>query len=257
MRRKGRRRPAVLLMLAAVCLAGAPGCKRKRPPAQTAGAQPAPDAGAASSCPPSDAIARAFAEPGRSVRVGCHAFTGFTHWMAVVVSYADSGPAATRVQLVSGGVGPRMTAFDVPVPAAALDPLVRSGRTVEAHLRPSSSSLMRIGVTARRGDSAAPDDEEIAALLQLVAHKAPRLIWVGAGDRVTAEGGCVIERKVDFQSLFNSRIDMVTGTRARPQPGAKVAEGACSGGPGMQEPLAANPVALPPGRAVEMPAPSR
>jgi hypothetical protein len=88
-------------------------------------------------------------------------------------------------------------------------------------------------------------------VLQMVAHKPPRVLWVGTGDQVRVEGGCVTEQAVGFEMPFGTRLEVVRSVRARPaEAGGKLPAG-CASSPGTQEPVDFKPVSLKPPRVLE------
>jgi hypothetical protein len=170
------------------------------------------------------------------------------YWMAGALSYG--GAAAPRLHLITGGVWSRTLAFDVePAPVEAIAELVGASLDVAVRIKARPEGrLVRLGVVGRRGPDGIESDE-IAVLLELVAHAPPRLLWSGRGDqaRLTADG-CIDERLVDFQMLFGRRLEMFVTGRSRPRVAGAGAR--CAAGPGLQESLAPNPVALKAGRVI-------
>lgn len=195
-------------------------------------------------CPRPEALAAMVAAPGREVRTACAGYANAPYWMAGAVSYANGTGADARLVLLSGGQGVHAMAFDVPaVPTADLTRLVAGSDDVRARvtLTLQGQNLLRLGVWGRpRGR---PDllADEIAVVLQLVAHAPPRLLWAGAGDQTTkGADGCIVDHFVEFQMTFGQQLAMITRARGRP--------GCPPTGPGVQEMVGSRPVPLPPGR---------
>lgn len=233
----GAGRVLVALGVAGVLLAG---CRKASRPVPVAAPRP-PDAGPGA-CPPPAELEALLAEPGRSVRTACHAHGDVPYWLGAALSVDPTGAGEPRLQFLSGGITSRGIVFEVePLPDGALRDLVSGSESVEVRVRVGrgNRSLVRLGVLGRRAAKEGVLGEELAAVLQLTAHAPPRLLWAGAGDRITAEGNCVVEQQVDFQMLFGKQLDMVTSYRSAP---------GCPGGPGTQEPLAVRPTPLAPGR---------
>jgi len=231
----------MVLALLGLALAG---CKR-RDRAPTVAAVPV-DAGPGNACPGPAALALLVAPSGGAVHSDCYTLSVGRYWLAAALTREAARSDAPRLQLLSGGFGPRVTAFDVqPAPTDEIAALLREAPAVQVRLRSSRSdpSLVRIAVRAEHPDGQA---REVAVLLQLVAHAPPRLLWSGPGDQVTLEGPCLVQRTVDFDMLFGRRLEMTTHTRARGRDGKP--HPACTGGPGTQESLGARGIALPAGR---------
>jgi hypothetical protein len=197
-------------------------------------------------CPSGEALARALIPAGRTSQVDCFVSAGGFYWMAGALHHEAKGPAEPRLVLASGGLGDRVVVYDVePAPIAALTDLMGRSEQVAVRVRPAGGhqrKLVLFGVVGRRGGAARPESEEVLLLLELVAHKPPRLLWTGPGDQATlGPDGCLSERTIDFQMLF-STVEMVTTHRAR-RPGAGGPSG-CPAPQSMQESLAPRPVAL-------------
>jgi hypothetical protein len=164
------------------------------------------------------------------------------YWLGAAVSFDPKTKSDVRVHMLTGGQTQRISEVE-PLPAEALTRLIQSSDTVEARIRKAAGEnrLVRMGVVGRRRGGKQPEAEEIGMVLQLVAHAAPKLLWVGPGDEVRTEGGCTIERTVDFEMPFGSRVEMITSARGKG--GAK-----CSGGPASQQQIESRGVSLKIGR---------
>jgi hypothetical protein len=228
----------LLLLLAAVI----PACKKDRPasPPKATAADTA-----AVACPSNDALLRVLGAAGRDVRTDCLTFPVGSYWMASALRMADQETPAPRLHLISGGASFKPLVFDVaPAPIDEITALIKSSDSASVRIRRAGQDgrLVRVGVVGRRGPEGRVESDEVAVLLQLVAHKPPNLVWSGAGDKVTVTSeGCAVERLVDFQLLFRTRLEMFTSQRARAVAGSKAA---CEGGPGMQENIPFRPVPL-------------
>jgi hypothetical protein len=208
----------------------------------------APDAGSVR-CPPPGELAALLSEPGRTLRTDCIAFAPSYFWTAAALRYDDKTPP--RLSLVTGGPGLHTMAFDVdPGPTEAISQLIHESRAVEVRIRATRSrqGLIRMGVVGRRDDKGVETDE-LAMVLQLVAHAAPRLVWAGAGDQTRAGAdGCISERVLDFEMPFRRDLEVFTTSRSRPaSPGRSCPPG---GGPGTQEAVPIRAVPLKAGRAL-------
>jgi hypothetical protein len=115
--------------------------------------------------------------------------------------------------------------------------------------KPSTDShLVRIGVFGLHGGDRAEADE-LVAVLKLVAHAPPQLLWTGPGDQVrTTADGCVAERTVDFDMPFGDKLEMTTMSRAhRKDPKVKAT---CPGVQNTQQTLDSRGQPLPPSRVL-------
>jgi hypothetical protein len=189
------------------------------------------------------------AEPERTLRVDCYPFSPF-FWTAVALNYDPKGVAAPKVSFVTGGPGFRALAFDVdPGPTEPIAQLIKASRAVEVRVRPTRTRqrLVRLGIIGRHDDKGT-DREELAMVLELVAHSAPHLIWAGPGDRATpAADGCISERTVEFEMPFRRELEVFTATGSRPGSPGKSCPPA---GPGIQESAPLRGVPLRPARPV-------
>lgn len=233
---------ATILVGLIAALAG--GCKRGKKAAPTA---TTPVDAAAARCPDTAGLAKVLGEPVALLRSGCFPFPYGSYWMAGVVRHDPKGTAAPSVRLVAGGLTPAVTVYDVKAaPAAALAALAKGSDALDVTLRLTRQSLVRLGIAGRAGGSS----EEIAMVFQLVAHAPPRLVWVGAGDQVTAGAdGCLEEKRVTFDTLFGNRLEIYVNHSARRAPG-KSGPPCPAAGLGAQESIKMNPVPLEAGRRV-------
>jgi hypothetical protein len=187
----------------------------------------------------------------RALRTSCTVFAPGRFWMAALFTYDEGTGANPRLALVSGAPSsPRWILFDVaPLPEPELAKLITSSAEVGVQVRRTrnDTALVRLGVTGGPGGGK-PDFEEIGVLLGLVAHKPPRVLWIGAGDRVsTGADGCVSEQAVDFELLFRTRLERFNTGRVRPDASGKIPP-SCRAEPSMQESVGMNPQQLNPGR---------
>jgi hypothetical protein len=240
-----------MIVFVGITAALAGGCKRsKKGSAAVAHPDTRPDVRAdtaVAACPDTTAIAKILGEPAALLRSGCFGFPYGTYWMAGVVHHDRKTGAPPRVQLVAGGSGPGATVFDVKGPATeTVAALAKRSDDLEVTLKAGRRSLVRFGIAGRRGGTS----EEIAIVLQLVAHSPPKLVWVGAGDQVTAAAnGCVSETRVSFDTLFGSRLEIYVNHRAR-RADDKPGPPCPAAGLGSQETVQMNGVALEAGRRV-------
>jgi hypothetical protein len=218
---------------------GALGCKKKKP----TGIPGRPDPNSVV-CPPPDRLARAVEQDqkGRAVHTACVVFAPGYYWLGAAVSYDPKTKSDVRVHMLTGGAAQRISEVE-PLPAEALSALIKSSDTVEARIRKAGSEtrLVRMGVMGRRSGGKQPEAEEVGMVLQLVAHAAPKLLWVGAGDEVRTEGGCTIDRTVDFEMPFGNRLEMITSARGKGGP-------QCGGGPASQQQIESRGVSIKIGR---------
>jgi hypothetical protein len=228
------------------------GCRRRAPPAPPAAKVATPPGLPDVRCPAAAELSALLAEAGRSVRTDCTVLAPGFFWAAAALSTDDKGSAPPRLSFVSGGPGLRTISFDVEPPAP--DPvarLVASSKALAVRIRVTRSRqhLVRLGVVGRPDDKS-PDSDEVALVLQLVAHAPPHLVWVGPGDQTRlASDGCLTERTVEFEMPFRRNIEVFTSSRARPTAGKPCPPA----GPGTQESVTARGVPLRPGRAVGKP----
>jgi hypothetical protein len=135
-------------------------------------------------------------------------------WLAVALSYQPDSAENPRLAMIYGGQP--MRAFDLePIPQDLLTKLIKANPDLRVSIRKpaAESHLVRVGVFGQHGDQAEAD--ELVAVLQLVAHAPPHLLWTGAGDQVrTTPEGCVAERTVDFDMPFGDRLEMTTTARS-------------------------------------------
>jgi len=228
-------RPLPLLLLIA-----AVGCRKPKPAAS------APDAGGVT-CPPTETLAAMIREPGRTLHVGCLAYAPAYFWTAAALSYDAATRGRPRLQLLSGGPGMSTSLFEVaPIPTDSVEELIRGTTDLDVVVRkPHGAQLVRLGVVGRKGVAPRVQSEEIAVLLRLQAHGPPAIVWVGGGDGVTVNDGCLHERTVEFELPFKTRLEMVSATRSRPLEG-----GPCPAPSSMQESLAMKAVPLAKGRTL-------
>jgi hypothetical protein len=227
--------------LVALCLAAtlATGCKKKKP-ALPAGPDPASVV-----CPPTDKLVHAVEQDqkGRTVRAACVVFAPGYYWLAAAVSYDAKTAADVKVHLMSGGQSQHISDVE-PLPAAALSELIKKSDQVDVQIRKGNDNrLVRLGVIGRQGGGKQPEATEIGMVLQLVAHAPPKLLWIGAGDEISTSEGCRVERSVDFEMPFGSRLEMVTSARAKGGAG-------CTTGPASQQQIESRGVALKAGRTL-------
>jgi len=229
------------VFLLALCVAASGGCKKKRPAVNPAMPRPDPNSVV---CPPLERIVHAVEEDqkGRTVRASCVVFAPGYYWLAAAVSYDPKTRGDVRVHLISGGQAQRISDVE-PLPATALAELVKGSDEVEAVIRRGPDNrLVRLGVLGRHKGKQ-PEAEELGMVLQLKAHAPPLLIWIGPGDEISTQDGCHLERSVDFEMPFGSRLEMVTSTRAKG--GAN-----CTSGPASQQQIESKGVALKAGRTL-------
>jgi hypothetical protein len=266
--------------------AGLSACKKQPPPPPPpAAAPPAAAAPAAPplpdiQCPPAETFA-SLGGPGRVLRTACVVFSPGRYWLGTALSYADKPagkpakpgkpgkPGAVgagldpRLYFLSGSPSSKVMLFDVqPLPVQAIEALIQDSKEVGVQIRRTRDdrSLVRLGITGSKGDATRPDVRELGLLLQLVAHKPPQILWVGAGDQTTTQGDCITEQTVDFEMLFRTRLERFAGGKSRPVPGGKAEACAGGGGPSMQETVAFQAVPLARGRILgedAPPAPAR
>jgi hypothetical protein len=233
-------RIAVLLLLAAL----AAGCRRRPPPPPRAAAPP--DAGSVH-CPPAETLAALVAEKGRTVRVDCFPYSPSYFWTAAALSFDAGNAGPPRVSFITGGPGLATLAFDIdPAPTEAIARLIHDSQGVGVRIRPARSRqhLVRLGVVGRRG----AESNELALVLQLVAHAPPHLVWVGPGDQTsTGPDGCITERTLEFEMPFRKDLEVFTTSQARPAAPGRTCP---SGGPGTQESVPARAVPLRPARTL-------
>jgi hypothetical protein len=234
----------ILALLLAAPLAG---CRKRPPPAAPARTAAAPlDAGSVR-CPTPEALAALVVEPGRTVRVDCFPYSPQYFWTAAALSYDPKGGGPPpRLAFVTGGPGLATLAFDIdPGPTEAIDRLIRGSRGVAVRIKPARSRqhLVRLGVVGQhdpRGSDGL-QSEELALVLQLVAHAAPKLIWTGPGDQtVVGPDGCVSERTIDFEMPFRRDLEVFTSSQSRATGGKPCPPG----GPGTQESIPARAISL-------------
>jgi hypothetical protein len=224
----------VLLLIAAA------GCRKPKPAAS------APDAGGVT-CPSSDALAAMVREPGRTLHVGCLAYAPAYFWTAAALSYETQSRGQVRLQLLSGGPGMGTSLFDVaPIPTDSVEELIRGTTQLEVVVRkPHGAQLVRLGVVGRKGAPPRVQSEEIVVLLRLQAHGPPAIVWVGGGDTVTLNEGCLHERTVEFELPFKTRLEMTSSARSRPVEGRP-----CPPPSSLQEPLSMKALPLAKGRTL-------
>ena len=213
-------------------------CRKPRPAV--------PDAGGVT-CPSADALAAMVREPNRTLHVGCLAYAPAYFWTAAALSYDTRSRAQPRLQLLSGGPGMSISLFEVaPIPTDSVEELIRGTSELEVVVRkPHGAQLVRLGVVGRRGAPPKVQSEEITVLLRLQAHGPPAIVWVGGGDGVTFNEGCLHERIVEFELPFKTRLEMVSTSRSKSLEG-----GPCPPPSSMQESLPMRAVALQKGRTL-------
>jgi hypothetical protein len=195
-------------------------------------------------CPTSEALAALVAEPGRTVRVDCFPYSPQYFWTAAALSYdAKGGSPPPRLSFITGAPGLATVAFDIdPGPTEAIDKLIRGSQAVAVRIKPARTRqhLVRLGVVGQH-DPKSHDglqSQELALVLQLVAHAPPKLIWTGVGDQtVVGADGCISERTLDFEMPFRRDLEVFTSSVSR-------GKSCPPGGPGTQETVPARGLPL-------------
>lgn len=226
---------AVLCLCAIAALTA--GCKKKKP------ALPGQPAAGSVVCPSTETIVKAVErdQKDRTVKAACVVFAPGYYWLGAALSY-DQTVSDVRVHLVSGGQAQRISDIE-PLPTAALAELIKKSDAIQIRIRRGvDNRLVRMGVMGHKKGQQ-PEAEEIGMVLQLVAHQPPKLLWVGPGDQISSADGCHLERTVDFEMPFGSRLEMVTTTHARGGTN-------CTSGPASQQQIETKGVALKAGRAL-------
>jgi hypothetical protein len=230
-----------LALLAALCLV-AGGCRRKAPPRTVKPGDPG-------ACPAPDALARLVQESGRTVKSDCVSYAPGFFWLGVSLSH-DAAGATPRMSLIYGGQPLRAFPLE-PLPLDVLTRLIKDNPTdlrVSIRKPTTDSHLVRIGVFGLHGGERTEADEMVA-VLKLVAHAPPQLLWTGPGDQVrTTADGCVAERTVDFDVPFGDKLEMTTMSRShRKDPKGKAT---CPGVQNTQQTLDSHGQALPASRVL-------
>jgi hypothetical protein len=194
--------------------------------------------------------------PTRALRSACVEFAPGRFWLAALLTFEEGTGKNPRLGLVSGttptpsGPDARWMLFDVaPLPTESIEKLIASSAETAVQIRRTrnDTGLIRLGVTGGPGGGK-PDRQEVGVLLQLVAHRPPRILWEGPGDQIaTQPDGCVTESTVDFELLFRSRLERFTIGKVLPDANGKIAP-TCKADPSMQESVGMNAVSLSPGR---------
>jgi hypothetical protein len=226
------------LRLLPLLLLAAAGCRKPKPAP--------PDAGGVT-CPSIETIAALVREPGRTVHAGCLVYSPVYFWTAAALSYDAQTRANPRLTLLSGGPSMPTSLFDVaPIPTDSIDELIRGTTSLDVIVKkPRGAQLVRLGLIGRRGAAPRVQSEEITVLLRLQAHGPPAIVWVGGGDTVTFNDGCLHERTVEFELPFKTRLEMISTARSRP-----VENRGCPAPSSMQETLQMKPIPLQKGRTV-------
>jgi hypothetical protein len=215
-------------------LSFAGGCRKRLPPQPSVPQTPDPGGPA---CPSGEELARRVAEPGRTVRAQCLLFAPGFYWLGVALSYDPRGASPPRLRYLSGSTVTRVYELE-PAPTDAIATLIKNSQDVDVQIRKgrSESRLVRLGVVGRRASGEA---DEVGMVLQLVAHKQPQVLWTGAGDERRRSGGCVVDRRVDFEMPFGDRLEMVTSFHA---------PSGCPTPPASQQTIEYRGVSIKPGR---------
>jgi hypothetical protein len=232
-------RPAPFVPVLLVVLTGLPAVARAAPRA---------------ACPGPDAVAAALGAVAAGWHSGC-APLGRGRQL-LVAARAEASRLDLRLAVTSGGAPAQIARVSLsgdrhPEIQPALFS-AESWRVGAAPMRLGSRAAARVSVWARWGEGLSTD-QEIAALVELGAGVgAPRLLWIGTGDRIEERfGACRLERRARFALRDATTLERRLVTRrtlGRAPAGDALAADmrrACSAAPPRRELL---PIEAPPAR---------